>query len=171
MAGNLGEISSSKPPRGIDAWVWPFVLPAKFLPRRWREMPPLFQLPVIAGGVWSLAFALFRISRFPIPAGMMISPSPYQPNATLLVAAWVVCMLGLAQAVGTLLRARWGLPMAYAWFLSVVASCWIAFALLHSRETIIGELLAVVLNTLFFAAMRQYYHNRRDWFGYPVSPR
>jgi len=160
--------TQERPPtsvRGLDAVVLALrmAVPDKYLPPRWRGMPPLFHIPVLAGIACVCAFALFIISRLS-SHGPIAVPTLTQPNAILVCMQGAMALLGGAAAIGTLARKQWGLHAAYLWFASISVYLWVEFMLSPERGAI--HVASCSANTVFFGAITIYYRNRRDWFGY-----
>jgi len=157
-------------PRGVDGAWWAYLLSGwvqQIMPRRLRGLPPLFYLPSIVGILWGTAFLFFRISRLPIPAGVVLEPAPPMPNAVLDVMAIAMAASGIVQGVGTLYRKQWGLMAAYLWFAFAILWCWLGFGSLPEQAASgrTGGAFVLLASTATLVAFVIYYHNRRQWFG------
>ena len=160
-------------PQGVDGTWWAYATSGwvqRVLPKRFRGLPPLFYLPALVGILWGATFLFFRLSRLPIPPGMVLQPTPPLPNVVLDATTILAAAVGILQGIGTLYRRKWGLTAAYAWFVLMILFSWLAFGTPpnESQASLIDP-LSVLANTAAGIAFIIYYSNRSRWFGVPTQ--
>jgi hypothetical protein len=134
----------------------------RLFPARSRGAPPLFYLPIAVGLLWGGTFLVLRMGGLPGPAWLSIRPVPPLPSRIWDVVASAAAALGVAQAVGTLRRACWGLAAAYLWLGCLGALNWLPVASASSASW--DEIAFRLVATTVDACLIVYYRNRRYWF-------
>ena len=134
----------------------------RLVPRRFRGAPLLFYPVICVNVLWGICFLFYRVSGLPVPAWDRLRPAPPLPTAAWDAVATIAAALGVAQALGTFMRARWGLAAAYALFACSAVLPWlpVVSAGVPSGADVI---LAFGL-TIGEALLGGYYYRRRAWF-------
>ena len=150
---------------GVDSsWLvrWWAADAERLFPKRYRGAPPLFYPVMLVGLIWGTVYLFFRISGLSVPPWMTSDPVLQPPTPTDDIIVTASALLGLAQALGTLTRARLGIVAAYGWWVAVIAISW-RLALSSPVRSPLQIGAAFVWSAMAICFMI-YYHRRRSWF-------
>ncbi|UCC67626.1 MAG: hypothetical protein JSV79_10970 [Armatimonadota bacterium] len=154
----VGADSGRRPEesRRVFSITWPrsFAIFRDVLPQSYRNLPPLFYQFITAGVAFGVVALVASVTVLPIHA----ADSPSSLAQASLVVAPALGVLGILQAVGLLIRARWALWSLYAWLLAIAVAAWLYLPHLSSNP------VWPILVTACLALSAYYFYKRRNWF-------